>query len=116
MLVPGAPLVLAPADDPARMTRWTVTRVCDGTWGTPSTRGAGQPRTLGGLAGEGQPTAVVFVVQRGDALALDPAAEADPGWVAAVRGAAAAGVHLVAYGCEVEETSLQLGRALGVRH
>lgn len=32
VLVPRAPLVLVPADDPRRRTRWTVTRVWDGTW------------------------------------------------------------------------------------
>lgn len=188
VLVPGAPLVLVPTDDPARTTRWTVTRVWDGTWvalaagrasdlvadhlaageglpgwpaavavrrevalrghrfdlevtladgrtatvevkslsrvtggvaplsATPSTRGVAHLRTLGGMAAEGLPTAVVFVVQRSDTAVLDLTAEADPGWVAAVRGAVAAGVHLVAYGCEVDERTLRLGRPLEVRH
>lgn len=32
LLVPGARLVLARAEDPRRRTRWTATRVWDGTW------------------------------------------------------------------------------------
>ena len=32
LLTPAAPLLLHPADDPARRTAWTVTRVWDGTW------------------------------------------------------------------------------------
>ena len=188
VLVPGAPLVLVPNADPGRTTRWTVTRVWDGTWvalaagvasdlvaghlaggaalpgwpatagvrrevarrgrrfdlevmladgrtsivevkslsrvtggvaplsATPSTRGVAHLRTLGEMAGEGLPVAVVFVVQRGDAAALDLTAPADPGWVAAVRGALAAGVHVVAYRCEVDERALRLGRPIEVRH
>lgn len=187
VLVPGAPLRLAGAHDPARRTRWTVTRVWDGTWvaleaaraadlvaghlqtggrlpgwpasagvareiacgghrldlavdlpdgrtalvevkslsrvrggvaplsGTPSTRGAAQLATLGGMAAAGHPVAVVFVVQRGDAAALDLVADADPGWVTAVRRARREGVHVVAYGCEVDERHVRLARPLPVR-
>ena len=139
VLVPGATLVLHPATDPARRTRWSATRVWDGAWvsleaaaasalvaehleaggvlpgwpparavrrevphaghrfdlevalddgrtaiaevkslsrarsgvaplsDTPSTRGTAHLETLAGLATPACPTAVVFVVQRGDA-------------------------------------------------
>lgn len=187
VLVPEARLVLEPADAPHRRTRWTVTRVWDGTWvalaasvaadlvavqlraghalpgwpattdvrrevmrdghrfdlevdrgdgrtgvvevkslsrsrhgvaplsGTPSTRGVSHLGTLGRLARSGTPTAVVFVVQRGDVEVLDIGAEADHHWVEAVRAARRDGVHLVAFACEVGPTTLSLGHPLGVR-
>lgn len=187
VLVPGARLVLVPTTDPARRTRWTVTRVWDGTWvsleagrasdliaqhlaaggalpgwptaaavrrevqhgrhrfdlevvladgdqavvevkslsgarsgvaplsATPSTRGAAHLGALAAMAAGGALAAVVFVVQRGDVEVLDLRAPADPAWAAAVRAATTAGVHLVAYGCEVDERVLRLGRPLEVR-
>ena len=82
---------------------------------TPSTRGVAHLTTLARLAGEGTPTAVVFVVQRADATALDLGAQADRDWAAAVRGARAAGVHVVAFGCRVGPASLALGAPIEVR-
>lgn len=82
---------------------------------TPSTRGVAHLATLARLAREGTPTAVVFVVQRSDATALDVGAPADPDWVAAVRGARAAGVHLLAFGCRVTPTTLALDAPIEVR-
>lgn len=186
VLVPDAALVLEPTDAPHRRTRWTVTRVWDGTWvalaagvasdlvadhlagggrlpgwpalttvrrevhrdghrfdlevdradgvtavvevkslsrardgvaplsGTPSTRGVGHLRTLGALAAAGTPTAVVFVVQRGDVEVLDLRAPADPAWVTAVRGAIESGVQVVAHRCEVDPDHLALGPAITV--
>lgn len=187
VLVPGARLVLAEAAEPARRTRWTVTRVWDGTWvaleaaraadlvaghleaggalpgwpapaavtrevargghrfdlavdlaggesgvvevkslsrardgaaplsGTPSARGAAQLAALGELAAAGERAAVVFVVQRGDVAALDLAADADPGWVAAARRARREGVEVLAYACDVGAAHLRLGSPLAVR-
>lgn len=188
VLVPGARLVLVPASDPSRRTRWTVTRVWDGTWVsleagrasqlveddlaaggslpgwpaarsvgrevrrgsrrfdlevvltddreaivevkslsraragvaplsvTPSTRGVAHLGALAAMAAGGALAAVVFVVQRGDVEMLDLGAPADPAWMEAVRAAAAAGVHVVAYRCEVDEGTLRLGRPLEVQH
>lgn len=82
---------------------------------TPSTRGVAHLTTLARLARAGTPTAAVFVVQRGDAEVLDLGAPADPAWVAAVRGARDAGVHVVAYRCRVGPTSLGLDAPLVVR-
>ena len=187
LLIPGAPLRLAPTDDPARQTAWTVTRVWDGTWvalaadaasalvadhlaaggrltgwpaitevrrevahgrhrldlevtladgrrgfvevkslsrakdriaplsSTPSSRGVDHLGALARLAQEGTPTAVAFVVQRDDVDVLDLTAPADPAWQAAVGEARAAGVHLVAFACEVDEHDARLGRELEVR-
>ncbi|GEM_PF-136648 len=187
LLIPGAPLRLAPTDDPARRTAWTVTRVWDGTWvalaadtasalvadhlaagsrlpgwpaitevrrevahgrhrldlevtladgrrafvevkslsrakdrvaplsSTPSSRGVGHLAALARLAQTGTPTAVVFVVQRGDVDVLDLTAPADPAWQAGVAEARTAGVHVVAFACEVDEHDARLGRELEVR-
>ncbi len=82
---------------------------------TPSTRGVAHLGTLARLAREGTPTAVVFVVQRPDATALDVGVPADPAWVAAVRGARDAGVHVVAFGCRVGPASLGLDAPIEVR-
>ena len=187
VLVPGAPLVLQPTDAPHRRTRWSVTRVWDGTWvalaagvandlvaghllaggsitgwptqtavrrevtrdghrfdfevdradgmtavvevkslsrardgvaplsGTPSSRGVAHLGTLGALAAAGDPTAVVFVVQRADAEVLDLGAPADAAWVTAVRGAIAAGVDMLAHRCDVGPDHLALGPSIPVR-
>ncbi len=82
---------------------------------TPSSRGVAQLATLAHLAGSGQRVAVAFVVQRGDVDALDLTAEADPGWHRAVQHARQAGVHVVAYRCEVTPTTTRLGAALPIR-
>ena len=186
VLVPDASLILVPNQDPGRRTRWTTTRVWDGTWvaleataasglvsdqldrggalpgwpavtafrrevtygshrfdlevdlgdgqvgivevkslsrardgiaplsGTPSTRGVAHLAALASRAEAGLPSAAVFVVQRGDAEVLDLDAAADPAWIGAVRRARGAGVHIVAFGCEVTEHTLRLGRQLTV--
>lgn len=186
VLVPGASLVLVPNQDPGRRTRWTATRVWDGTWvaleanaasglvadhlgrggtlpgwpavtalrrevthgshrfdlevdlgggeigvievkslsrarggvaplsRTPSTRGVAHLAALASRAQAGLRSGVVFVVQRADAEVLDLEATADPAWVDAVRRARDAGVDIVAFGCEVTEHTVRLGRQLAV--
>lgn len=83
--------------------------------GTPSQRGVAQLATLGELAGTGIPTAVVFVVQRGDVDVVDLGRPADPTWVHAVRAAREHGVTVAAYACEVDTHDLRLDRLLPVR-
>lgn len=186
VLVPDASLILVPNHAPQRRTRWTVTRVWDGTWvaldanaasglvaehlehggtlpgwpavtglrrevtygshrfdlevdlgdgqvgvvevkslsrardgvaplsGTPSTRGVAHLAALASRAEAGLPSAAVFVIQRGDAQVLDLDATADPAWTGAVRRARAAGVHIVAFGCDVTERTVKLGRGLPI--
>lgn len=186
VLVPDASLILAPNQDLGRRTRWTATRVWDGTWvaleataasglladhlerggtlpgwpavaalrrevtygrhrfdlevelrdgqvgivevkslsrardgvaplsATPSTRGVAHLAALASRAEVGLPSAAVFVVQRGDAEILDLDAAADPGWIDAVRRARGSGVHIVAFGCDVTERTVRLGRRLMV--
>lgn len=82
---------------------------------TPSARGVRHLAVLARRAGAGEPAAVAFVIQRGDAAVLDLAAPADPGWRTAVRRARRAGVEVAAFACEVDERGLALGRELPVR-
>lgn len=186
VLVPDAALILVPNHAPQRRTRWTVTRVWDGTWvaldanaasslvaehlehggtlpgwspvtafrrevtygsrrfdlevdlvdgeigvievkslsrarhgvaplsGTPSTRGVAHLAALASRAEAGLLSAAVFVIQRDDAEVLDVDATADPAWIGAVRRARASGVHIVAFGCDVTERTVKLGRRLPV--
>jgi sugar fermentation stimulation protein len=81
---------------------------------TPSTRGVRHLDALGALAATGTPTAVAFVVQRGDVTSLDLTAPAAPSWVEAVERARQDGVHVVAFGCEVGTARLRLGPPLPV--
>ena len=82
---------------------------------TPSSRGAAQLALLGEHATAGTPTAVVFVVQRGDVDLLDLDAPADPGWQAAVAQARAAGVDISAFRCTVTADTLRLDAPIAVR-
>lgn len=82
---------------------------------TPSARGVAHLRALADLARAGTPSAVVFVVQRGDVEALDLTAPADPAWIEAVHRARRAGVLVAAFACEVGQARLRLGPALPVR-
>ncbi len=83
--------------------------------GTPSARGTAQLSSLARLAAAGERVAVVLVVQRGDVDLLDLTAEADPGWRTAVTAARAAGVHCIAYRCEVDPVTARLGQPLAIR-
>jgi sugar fermentation stimulation protein A len=82
--------------------------------GTPSQRGWEHLRLLGRLVARGERAAAVFVVQREDARLLAPAEETDPGWVAALREAAAAGVCLVAFSCRVTLDQIEIVRQIPV--
>ncbi len=70
---------------------------------TPSTRGAKHLALLGDLVARGERCAVAFVVQRRvRRLVLERGA--DPGWLAAVQGALARGVEVVAFSTRVTPT------------
>ncbi len=81
---------------------------------TPSARGTDHLAHLATLAEQGTATAAVFVVQRGDVRALDLGLPADPGWLAAVREARAAGVGVLAFRCEVTPRTLRLAAGIPV--
>lgn len=71
---------------------------------TPSSRATRHLAVLGEVASAGVPCAVVFVVQRGDVTALAADEHADPAWLAAIRGAHAAGVHITALAADITPT------------
>jgi len=81
----------------------------------PTLRGVRHLRTLIGARAEGWQAAVVFVVQRGDALAFAPNEPADPLFAQTLREAAAAGVGVYAYRCRVTPREIRLAGEMPVR-
>jgi sugar fermentation stimulation protein A len=66
-----------------------------------SARAARHCDELAALAASGHPAAIVFVAQRGDVESIGPEDEVDPAFGVAVRGAAAAGVLLLACALDI---------------
>lgn len=62
----------------------------------------------------GYRSAVLFVVQRDDAIGFRPHDESDPAFGRALRAAAARGVEVYCYGCQVAPGSVQIVDALPV--
>ncbi len=81
----------------------------------PTARGSRHLRELMNLRGKGERAAVVFIVQRADALALVPHASADPLFVQTLRAAVAAGVEARAYNCQVTLAAIQLADEIPVQ-
>jgi len=59
--------------------------------------------------------AVLFVVQRSDARSFKPAAHIDPRFAQALQVARRAGMHILAYKCQVEEEGIVWGPQLPVQ-
>jgi sugar fermentation stimulation protein A len=78
-------------------------------------RGARHMAHLAELAAEGLRCAVCWVVQRPDAMALEPNEARDPSFAAVVRTAAAAGVECWAWTATLTPTDARLDRAIPVR-
>ena len=74
----------------------------------PTERGAKHLRGLTKLAQEGFGAYVLFVVQMADVKYLHPNDATDPAFGAALREAAAAGVHVLAMDCAVTEDTMQI--------
>jgi len=74
-----------------------------------SARAARHCDELAALAGAGRPAAVVFVVQRSDVESVAPEDGVDPAFGAALRGAAKAGVLVLA--CALDITTERAARA-----
>jgi sugar fermentation stimulation protein A len=81
---------------------------------TPSSRAGAQLAALAGMVARGRRAAVAFVVQRPDARSLHLAADADPGWIEAVRAARQGGVAILAFGCDVSPTEIAIARELPI--
>lgn len=74
----------------------------------PTERGRRHVLSLMGAKRRGDRAAILFVIQRGDALAFRPHAAADPEFGRALRRAAKAGVELYAYRCRVSRTEVAI--------
>jgi sugar fermentation stimulation protein A len=97
-------LVRSPRRRPLLVETKSCTRVADGTGLFPDARTARGARHMAELARavrEGYRAAVVFVVQREDAVSLRPADGDDPAFGSALREARKAGVAVRAFRCRV---------------
>ncbi len=81
----------------------------------PTLRGTKHLRHLTHLAQAGCGAFLLLVVQMAEADYFTPNDATDPAFGRALRQAAQAGVHILAYTCRVTETSLQLDKAIPVR-
>ena len=70
--------------------------------------------TLADLRREGARAAVLFVVQRGDCEAVEPADDIDPEYAGALREAARAGVEVLAVRARVTARAIRLEQSLPV--
>lgn len=95
----------------------SVTLVVDGSGlfpDAPTVRGVKHLKELSRAVAEGYRAAVVFVVQRADAVAMSPNDAADPAFGAALRAAQAAGVEIYAYNCAVSPSEIRLASRLPI--
>lgn len=82
--------------------------------GAPTLRGLKHLRELEACLSEGYGAMMVFVAKRDDATAVAPNDAMQPAFGAALRRAAAAGVALLALGCDVGPDSVRAARRLEV--
>ena len=81
----------------------------------PTERGRKHLGTLAKAVVAGHRAAAFFVVQRADAEAFRPHLTADPAFAQALRDAAAQGVEVYAYNCEVTRCDITLHRRIPAR-
>lgn len=81
----------------------------------PTARGTRHLRDLSAARQQGLEAAVLFVVQRPDAREFRPYEAADPAFARALREAAAAGVTILAYKCDVSPQEVRIAAPLPVR-
>ena len=95
----------------------SVTLVRDGVAlfpDAPTVRGSAHLHMLAAECAAGREATVVFVIQRGDAVRLQPNRAADPAFAAALARAVAAGVRVLAYRCVVSLRGVRLERRIRV--
>lgn len=110
-------LLEAPERRPCLVEVKSVTLVIDGLACFPdavTARGRRHVAELADAIEAGYRAAVVFVVQRHDAVGMRPHHEADPDFGRALRDAARRGVQVYAYACRVEPGRVEIERALPV--
>ncbi|MCL5781678.1 MAG: DNA/RNA nuclease SfsA [Firmicutes bacterium] len=81
----------------------------------PSERGAKHLLELARAVGEGFRAAVIFVVQRDDAVLFSPNHATDPHFAQSLHLAAAAGVEVYALACEITRSAVRLKNYLPVQ-
>lgn len=77
-------------------------------------RGAKHLTELTAMKESGARAVMLFVIQRNDCQRLRPAADLDPAYAKALNEAAAAGVELLCYDCEVTTAEVVLRRAIDI--
>ena len=80
----------------------------------PTERGVKHLRELQQLAEKGERAAVFFVIQMAGAKSFAPNERTHPAFAAALRSAAAAGVQVFAYDCQVTPDSVSISRSVPV--
>lgn len=81
----------------------------------PTSRGRKHLETLVQLRSSGARAAVIFVIQRPDARDFRPHIEADPAFDQGLRQAAAAGVEVCAFNCQVSRQAITLADEIPVQ-
>ncbi|MDX1612682.1 MAG: DNA/RNA nuclease SfsA [Candidatus Promineifilaceae bacterium] len=81
----------------------------------PTIRGQRHLSELTGMAKEGDQAAVVFIIQRPDATQFKPHNTADPAFTAALQAAAASGVSVRAFTCQVSLAEIGITVEIPVR-
>jgi sugar fermentation stimulation protein A len=69
-------------------------------------------RELAHVVTQGDRAVVLFVVQRTDCDRFSPAADCDPKFAAALAEVAEAGVEVLVYGCEIDQSRVRLARPM----
>jgi sugar fermentation stimulation protein A len=107
--------LLSHGPDPDRLRCWlevkSVTLVENGCAlfpDAPTTRGVKHLEELAALRRSGERVAVVFVVQRSDAVRFTPHPVADPVFAATLRRVADAGVEVYAWRCAVDRKAIEI--------
>jgi sugar fermentation stimulation protein A len=80
----------------------------------PTERGRKHVGSLSRAVADGHRGAIVFVVQRPDAVNLQPNRDADPAFCAALDAAASSGVEVYAYRCQVSLTDIRMSESIPV--
>ena len=102
---------------PCLMEVKSVTLVQEGVGYFPDAvtqRGRRHLRELQRASGDGYRTVVLFVVQRGDAMAFAPHDDSDPDFGETLREVAADGVEICAHICRVSRGQVVLGQSIPV--
>lgn len=77
-------------------------------------RGVKHLRELAAMVAAGHRAALLFLVQRGDALQFDIAADVDPAYAAAFAEAERGGVEMLAYRCRISPREISLDQRIGI--